>query len=107
MKKIVAILIFAVAIVFVAGAAMATPPGKDITFKAGAMPSVTFSGTAHHNAGLKCNDCHTKIFPMKGPENGGVKFTMADVRAGKYCGECHNGKKAFAVNGNCMKCHKR
>lgn len=26
-------------------------------------------------------------------------------RKGKYCGACHNGKKAFKLNGNCDKCH--
>ncbi|MDA8089711.1 MAG: cytochrome c3 family protein [Nitrospiraceae bacterium] len=107
MKKITAIMVFVAAIVFAASFAMATPPGKDVTFNAGAMGKVTFSGAVHAKAGLKCNDCHTKIFPMKAPGTpGAAKFTMSDIRAGKYCGECHNGKKAFAPNGNCTKCHK-
>ncbi|MDA8086827.1 MAG: cytochrome c3 family protein [Nitrospiraceae bacterium] len=104
MRKIAAIMAFVIAIVFVAGAALAMP--KEITFKAGAMGDVHFPMMDHVNEfHLKCTDCHTKIFPMKGPENGGVKFSMADIRAGKYCGECHNGKTAFAPAGNCNKCH--
>jgi c(7)-type cytochrome triheme protein len=32
---------------------------------------------------------------------------MADIYAGKMCGECHNGKRAFKPAGNCAKCHKK
>ena len=30
-----------------------------------------------------------------------------DDHAGKFCGECHDGKKAFKSAGNCAKCHKK
>jgi c(7)-type cytochrome triheme protein len=31
---------------------------------------------------------------------------MKDMEAGKSCGACHNGTKAFAVK-DCAKCHKK
>ncbi|MDA8170830.1 MAG: cytochrome c3 family protein [Nitrospiraceae bacterium] len=105
MKVFSAILVFAIAVIFVVGTALAVPPGKTLTFPGGAMGDVTFSGAIHAKAGLKCMDCHTKIFPMK--PVGAVKITMADIYAGKYCGTCHNGSKAFAAKGNCTKCHHK
>ena len=90
------------------GTALAVPPTKTLEFPGGAMGKVTFSGKVHADKGLKCMDCHTKIFPMKGPgKEGSAKFTMADINAGKFCGTCHNGTKAFAPKDNCAKCHKK
>jgi c(7)-type cytochrome triheme protein len=39
----------------------------------------------------------------------GAKITMADMNAGKNCGTCHNGGKAFKSSdpANCGKCHKK
>jgi len=103
-KLLTILLTVAIAVVFI-GSAMAVPPGKTVEFPDGATGKVTFDGKVHADKGLKCNDCHTKIFPMKK----GTKMTMADMNAGKYCGECHNGTKAFATKdaANCGKCHKK
>ncbi|GBD99179.1 hypothetical protein BMS3Abin07_01212 [bacterium BMS3Abin07] len=90
-------LVFAVAFI---GSALAVPPGKTLTFKS-PMGKVVFSGKKHADAGKKCNDCHPKIFKMK---KGADKITMKDIRAGKFCGTCHNGKIAFKTT-NCKKCH--
>lgn len=103
MKRITMLLAFVLALAFV-GSVFAVPPGKELTFKDGAMGKVVFSGKIHADAGLKCMDCHPKIFPMKFSEG---KITMADIYAGKDCGACHNGTKAFAAKGNCTKCHKK
>jgi c(7)-type cytochrome triheme protein len=37
------------------------------------------------------------------------KAKMADINAGKSCGTCHNGDKAFKSSDatDCTKCHKR
>jgi c(7)-type cytochrome triheme protein len=35
----------------------------------------------------------------------GTKMTMAEMKAGKYCGACHKGKEAFSVQ-ECNKCLK-
>ena len=84
--------------------ALAVPPGKTVTFKS-TFGNVTFSGSAHAKAGLKCTDCHTKIFQMK---QGADHITMQAINEGKYCGVCHKkGGKAFAPQGNCTKCHKK
>ena len=72
------------------------------------MGKVTFSGKTHADKGLKCAECHSKpkLFEMK---KGGDKMTMAAMNEGKYCGTCHDGKKAFSVKAadGCVKCHKK
>ncbi|MCL4457033.1 MAG: cytochrome c3 family protein [Nitrospirae bacterium] len=105
MRILTAVLAIMIAVVFV-GSAMAVPPGKTAEFKGGALGKVTFDGKTHADKGLKCNDCHTKIFQMK---QGSAKMKMADINAGKFCGECHNGTKAFKTSdaANCTKCHKK
>jgi c(7)-type cytochrome triheme protein len=105
MRIFIFVLTVAIAVMFV-GSAMAVPPGKTIEFADGAMGKVIFDGKVHADKGLKCNDCHTKIFKMK---KGAEKITMADMNAGKNCGTCHNGEKAFKSSdpANCAKCHKK
>ena len=41
-------------------------------------------------------------------KKGAAKMTMAAMNEGKFCGTCHNGKKAFSVKApaDCVKCHK-
>ncbi len=87
------------------GSTFAVAPGKQVEYAGGPTGKVVFDGKAHADKGLKCTDCHTKIFPMKK----GAKITMADINAGKYCGVCHNGGKAFKSSdpANCEKCHKK
>jgi c(7)-type cytochrome triheme protein len=98
--------ILLLAFVFISSEGFAVPPGKTVEFKDGSAGKVIFSGTVHADKGLKCMDCHTKIFPMKKTTE---ELKMSDLNAGKYCGTCHNGKKAFATNNpaNCSKCHKK
>lgn len=97
-----------ITISFIAGQVYAVPPGRTLewTGAKGSPGKVVFDGKVHADKGLKCNDCHTKIFPMK---KGATKITMADINAGKNCGECHNGTKAFKSSdeANCARCHKK
>jgi len=53
---------------------------------------------------LRCIQCHPKPFSRK---FGTTKITMQDIWKEKYCGSCHNGKKAFDARStkNCSKCH--
>jgi c(7)-type cytochrome triheme protein len=104
MKKTVLAVVILVIVAFV-GSALAVPPGKTVEFAGGSAGKVVFDGKVHADKGLKCNDCHTKIFPMKK----GGKYTMAEMNAGKQCGECHNGTKAFKTSdaATCAKCHKK
>lgn len=82
--------------------------GKTIVFKdTKALGPVTFVGTVHAEKGLKCNDCHTKVFNMKQGSTPKDDLSMAAMREGKTCGACHNGDNAFAVTGNCAKCHAK
>lgn len=101
MKKL-AILVTLLAIVAFIGSALAVPPGKTAEFEGGAMGKVVFDGKTHADAGLKCMDCHPKIFAMKRE----VKVT-APHKAGEFCFTCHDGSKAFEFKGNCAKCHKK
>ncbi|MCL5024336.1 MAG: cytochrome c3 family protein [Nitrospirae bacterium] len=103
--KVVAAALAVLVICLFAVSAMAVPPGKTVEFPDGAMGKVIFDGKVHADKGLKCNDCHTKIFPMK---KGGT-IAMADINAGKFCGACHNGTRAFAAKdaANCTRCHKK
>jgi c(7)-type cytochrome triheme protein len=85
---------------------MAVPPGKTVEF-ASPMGKVIFDGKTHADKGFKCADCHTKpkLFAMK---KGTDKVTMVAMNEGKFCGACHDGKKAFSVKvqADCVKCHK-
>lgn len=83
----------------------AVPPGKVMTWEAaGGAGKVVVDGSVHAGKGIKCMECHTRIFPMK---KGGVRFTMSDMYTGRYCGECHNGSRAFSAQAtaNCARCH--
>lgn len=105
--KFTGILAVFVALMLSIGSAMAVMPGKTVEF-ASPMGKVTFDGKAHADKGLKCADCHTtpKLFAMK---KGDDKLTMAAMNEGKFCGACHDGKKAFSVKApaDCVKCHKK
>jgi c(7)-type cytochrome triheme protein len=68
---------------------------------------VIFSHETHVNQHkLKCTDCHPKMFKVKKSD---IKMTQADFAEGKYCGACHDGKKAFSAvaQADCAKCHKK
>ena len=88
-----------------AGSAQAIQPGKTVSWDT-PMGKVVFDGKNHADAKVGCLDCHSKIFKMK---RGSTNMKMADINAGKFCGKCHNGKKAFAANDkdNCEICHKK
>lgn len=84
--------------------AVAVPPGKTLEFDKSSMGTVTFSGKIHKDAGVKCMECHNKdMFPKM--KQGTVSITMDEIYAGKLCGVCHNGKRAFEAKKNCSRCH--
>lgn len=86
--------------------ALAVGTGKTLEFKGSPMGTVIFDGTVHKKAGFTCTDCHNaEVFPKM--KQGTVKITMADMYAGKYCGRCHDGKKAFEPKENCTRCHHK
>lgn len=75
---------------------------KALKFEGGGMGEVVFSHDFHSKT-FPCSDCHTKLFPMK---RGIKKLLMDDMYAGKSCGACHNGKRAFPSM-DCANCHKQ
>ena len=91
---------------FVSHNVFAVAPGKTVEFADGTQGKVTFNGSTHAEKDLKCKDCHPAIFPMKKATE---PLKMADMNAGKFCGVCHNGKKAFSTSttADCEKCHKK
>jgi c(7)-type cytochrome triheme protein len=103
MKKMLAVAVSVLFLFGVADGVFAVGKDKKVEFEGKPEGKVIFDGTAHANANLKCPDCHTKpkLFEMKK-----LPLTMADMKAGKSCGTCHDGKKAFAVS-ECAKCHKK
>lgn len=103
MKRFFSIFVAVCFLLSLAGLAMAQGPGKKVEYDEKTQGKVVFDGKVHADAGLKCADCHSKpkLFTMKKSE-----LKMADMKAGKSCGACHDGKKAFSVS-ECAKCHKK
>ena len=63
------------------------------------VPAAEFSHWRHNQ--FQCYNCHPSIFP-KALEG----FTHDDMKAGNYCGACHNGRNAWAVKKRkCEVCH--
>lgn len=104
MRPLQFFLILVIMVAF-AGSGYAVSSGKTIEYAGGAEGKVIFDGKTHGDKGLKCTDCHPKIFQMKK----GTKITMVEMNEGKNCGVCHNGQKTFksSEQANCEKCHKK
>lgn len=58
---------------------------------------------------LHCIECHPRVFKMKVGDTlvKGSNLTMKEMQKGQFCGNCHDGEKAFDVTSikNCVKCH--
>jgi c(7)-type cytochrome triheme protein len=103
MKANTIILLLAGALLL-AGTALAVPSGRILEFSDNPMGKVVFDGKIHKDAGVVCKDCHNEgMFPKM--KQGTVKITMEEIYAGRLCGVCHNGKRAFGTDGNCNRCH--
>jgi len=91
-------------LLLVASQVLAAVGGGDITLK-NKGGDVMFSHDVHVDGmKLACTDCHDKLF-IGGKQH--KHMTMKSMQQEKYCGACHNGKKAFSVKGDCAKCHKK
>lgn len=63
------------------------------------VPNAMFSHWRHNQ--FRCYNCHPDVFPQAL-----VGFTHDQMDAGEYCGACHNGRNAWAVNERkCGVCH--
>lgn len=87
-----------------ATSSLAVVGGGDITLKNMGGDVIFSHGTHVEGTALACTDCHDKLYLSKGQHKA---VTMKQMRSGKSCGTCHNGKKAFSVKGDCAKCHKK
>lgn len=70
---------------------------------------VPFSHKSHVTGKkLQCPECHTKPFQMK-KLAASPQMTMKVLNEGEFCGNCHNGKKAFSTKEakDCSKCHQK
>jgi c(7)-type cytochrome triheme protein len=78
---------------------------KDKTFTTENAGKVTFSHSVHlkkkstKSPNISCKACHNDDMKKN------VHYTMAQMEQGKSCGQCHNGKRAFAL-AKCVACHK-
>jgi c(7)-type cytochrome triheme protein len=66
------------------------------------MNDVIFSHR-RHVGWIACELCHPEVFPIS--RRGDVRIRMADMRAGRFCGACHQGV-AFPLS-TCQRCHGR
>lgn len=95
----------ALAVAMASALAFGAVGGGDLTLKAKGAGDVVFSHQTHvEDVGIQCTQCHAGLFTNSA---GHKKTTMKQMREGKSCGACHNGKEAFSVKGDCAKCHKR
>ncbi len=85
----------------------AVPEGIILTWPGGSAGTAFFDGSVHAKIGLGCEACHVAgLFQTK---KNADKMTMAEMNRGKFCGTCHNGKKAFSTSDSktCQRCHKK
>jgi c(7)-type cytochrome triheme protein len=107
MRKSISIFVLVIGLSMAAGASAEKVGGGDVTFRPKEALPVVFSHDLHvTGADMKCARCHYSIFQMMRGDSG---VTMDDIKAGRFCGKCHNGKQAFDANEgrkNCTRCHK-
>lgn len=97
---------FFIAACLASSMAVAVPAGKTLEFTGSSTGKVIFDGTIHSKAVKSCKDCHNSdLFPTM--KKGSANITMKDIKEGRYCGVCHNGKVTFSVTENCGRCHKK
>jgi c(7)-type cytochrome triheme protein len=89
-------------------AALPAVGGGDIRFTPKGAGTVVFEHEHHVKLkGQSCSACHDKPFQMR---NGASAYAMdmATLTKGKFCGICHEGKKAFDIKDekSCARCHK-
>jgi c(7)-type cytochrome triheme protein len=91
-------------LLFIPLAALAIPATIRIPRSASARPfappvRALFSHPVHELQ--RCYQCHPSVFPQAQ-----LAFTHADMDQGRFCGACHEGKKAPAVASYpCEICH--
>ena len=91
-------------VMLVAFAAWALPPRLRIPKVAPHAPGAPAAAAAFSHVGhaaMACYECHPSLFPqaLQG-------FTHREMREGRYCGACHDGAGAKAIEKMaCQECH--
>lgn len=87
----------------VAAPVAAVVGGGDVTFRVEGADKATFSHEAHVvGAKLGCRDCHPKLYLDTARSK---RATMAQMKKGRSCGACHDGKRAAGLE-DCKTCHR-
>ncbi|WP_168205910.1 cytochrome c3 family protein [Geobacter sp. FeAm09] len=73
---------------------------KEIAFAVKETGTTRFSHQKHLAANPDCTACHPALFAA----GHNKRSTMAEMRQGRSCGACHNGKRAFGISA-CTRCH--
>lgn len=101
--RLLALLTASAALVVSASVARADAPG-DVRYEHAPGSLVDPAVFPHwvHRLRFTCNGCHPALFPMDHSQT----TTMDDIREGRSCGACHNGRVAFGVGSTmCNRCH--
>lgn len=77
------------------------PAKKTYTNQQGTI--VGYFSHGFHTVIYQCSDCHTKLYPYGNAK----RATMKQMESGASCGACHDGKSAFSVKADCLRCHKQ
>jgi c(7)-type cytochrome triheme protein len=102
MKRLVLSVVMAMLVL--PGSSWGKVGGGDIVFHVSGAANVVYSHEIHvGKIGLKCRECHYRIYTTV---EGHQQKTMADMESGQSCGACHNGTRAFAVKIGCPRCHQ-
>ena len=91
---------------FAASQDMPRLPGPIKMMRSGDSPEqVTFKHDAHVDSSTpKCTACHPREFRILKTSPRRAAITHAEMDKGRYCGACHDGQKAFALD-DCATCH--
>ena len=107
MLRSITILFLFFAVALFPAVSPAVPEGVVLKWAGGGEGAVQFDGTLHAKKGLQCDSCHVNnVFATK---KGADPITMDALAKDKYCGYCHNGKRAFSTKtkADCNRCHKK
>jgi c(7)-type cytochrome triheme protein len=109
--RIVLSIVVALVLAFAASAAgeapLRLPP--DLVFRGaeGSPGMVTFDHGSHLNEKKpECTTCHPAVFRiLKTGSTAPLRVDHASMDAGRQCGACHNGTRAFGLD-QCALCHR-
>lgn len=105
MKKVLVLAFCAWAGVVAAQSMPKLPEGLPLPKGTDSPGQVTFNHETHVDGERpSCTSCHPREFRMlKATRRAAI--THAEMEKGRFCGSCHDGKKAFAMD-DCTFCHQ-